>query len=350
MTMENKVLLYTAVLRPILSYGSPVWGYAAKSNLKTLEICQNKTIRMIVHVNMYMRNSDIYKALKLPTFKRGPKVTPLRTPTGPNSPTPTQNCSRLQLLAKEVDQYSTFVRGQQFIIVTLKTCGVNDTKNPYVKELLNSLCEFTDLHHQAETAENLTTELASTNNQNIVIAPPPTENLLNAPTPKSNAPKPNYVPPLIMLKVTKTYKQQMKVITDKLTTTNEKYSPDVILVQETHLRPKHNININNYKHYRNDRIVEGQAYGGTLILIKKSIPPSHTPTPQLYHVEATLVTLNSPNLDPIIITSIYIPPHSDSYLFTLDLETILQVNIHCVILTPHTIRGIAPTIRPEELS
>ncbi|GFX19381.1 hypothetical protein TNCV_3015201 [Trichonephila clavipes] len=49
MTMENKVLLYTAVLRPILSYGSPVWGYAAKSNSKTLEICQNKTIRMIVH-------------------------------------------------------------------------------------------------------------------------------------------------------------------------------------------------------------------------------------------------------------------------------------------------------------
>ncbi|GFS67365.1 RNA-directed DNA polymerase from mobile element jockey [Trichonephila clavipes] len=69
MTRENKVLLYTAVLRPILSYGSPVWGYAAKSNLKTLEISQNKTIRMIVHANMYMRNSDIYKALKLPTFK-----------------------------------------------------------------------------------------------------------------------------------------------------------------------------------------------------------------------------------------------------------------------------------------
>ncbi|GFX87287.1 RNA-directed DNA polymerase from mobile element jockey [Trichonephila clavipes] len=69
MTMENKLLLYTAVLRPILSFGRPVWRYAAKSNLKMLEMCQNKTIRMIVHGNMYMRNSDIYKALKLPTFK-----------------------------------------------------------------------------------------------------------------------------------------------------------------------------------------------------------------------------------------------------------------------------------------
>ncbi|GFX24179.1 RNA-directed DNA polymerase from mobile element jockey [Trichonephila clavipes] len=69
MTRDNKVLLYTAVLRPILSYGCPVWGYAAKSNLKILEISQNKTIRMIVHANMYMRNADIYKALKLQNFK-----------------------------------------------------------------------------------------------------------------------------------------------------------------------------------------------------------------------------------------------------------------------------------------
>ncbi|GFU13416.1 hypothetical protein TNCV_3980531 [Trichonephila clavipes] len=178
-----------------------------------------------------------------------------RTPTWPNSPTPTQNCSRLQQLAKEVDQYSTFKRGQQLTIDALKAPGVYDTETPYVKELLNSLYELLDLHPRArkerldgftmpphskaskinnidnqlnfqielgnkfsvlsqETAENLTTELASTTNQNIVIAPPPTENLLNAPTPNSNAPKPNYVPLPIMLKVTETYKQQMKVITD----------------------------------------------------------------------------------------------------------------------------------------
>ncbi|GFV01325.1 hypothetical protein TNCV_1085081 [Trichonephila clavipes] len=38
--MYNKLLLYTAVLRPILTYGSPVWGYAADSNIKTLEVAQ----------------------------------------------------------------------------------------------------------------------------------------------------------------------------------------------------------------------------------------------------------------------------------------------------------------------
>ncbi|GFV03915.1 hypothetical protein TNCV_4227221 [Trichonephila clavipes] len=51
-------------------------------------------------------------------------------------------------LADEVDQYSTFVRGLQFTIDALKASGLYDTETPYVKELLNSLYEFTDLHHQ----------------------------------------------------------------------------------------------------------------------------------------------------------------------------------------------------------
>ncbi|GFU39657.1 probable RNA-directed DNA polymerase from transposon X-element [Trichonephila clavipes] len=110
------------------------------------------------------------------------------------------------------------------------------------------------------------------------------------------------------------------------------YSPDIILIQETHLRSNHNININNYKYYRNDRQTAGPTSGGTLILIKKSIPHFNTPTPQLFYVEATTVTINPPNLDPLSITSIYVPPLlSDKLLFTLDLETIMQVNSHCVI-------------------
>ncbi|GFY74148.1 hypothetical protein TNIN_60591 [Trichonephila inaurata madagascariensis] len=70
-----------------------------------------------------------------------------RTPT--RSSTPSKICSQLQQLAKEGDQHSTFVRGQQFTIDALKASGVYDPDNPYVKELLNRLYEFTDLHHQA---------------------------------------------------------------------------------------------------------------------------------------------------------------------------------------------------------
>ncbi|GFX15121.1 uncharacterized protein TNCV_2480351 [Trichonephila clavipes] len=59
----------------------------------------------------------------------------------------------------------------------------------------------------------------------------------------------------------------------------EKYSPDLILMQETHLRPKHNINIPNYIYYRNDRNTDENAYGGTLILIRRNIPHYNLPTP-----------------------------------------------------------------------
>ncbi|GFV62654.1 probable RNA-directed DNA polymerase from transposon BS [Trichonephila clavipes] len=111
----------------------------------------------------------------------------------------------------------------------------------------------------------------------------------------------------------------------------EKHCPDIILLQETHLRPSQRFNIHNYNCYRNDRITEGPASGGTLILVKNTIPHFMPHSPPLQHIEATTVTLNPPNVNPLTITSIYIPPHSDKLLFTLDLENILQINSNCVI-------------------
>ncbi|GFX97622.1 RNA-directed DNA polymerase from mobile element jockey [Trichonephila clavipes] len=69
LSRNNKVLLYTAVMRPILSYGCPVWGYAAKTNINILDTLQNSTIRMIVKASRYMRNDDIRKAIKIKSFK-----------------------------------------------------------------------------------------------------------------------------------------------------------------------------------------------------------------------------------------------------------------------------------------
>ncbi|GFV24461.1 probable RNA-directed DNA polymerase from transposon X-element [Trichonephila clavipes] len=112
----------------------------------------------------------------------------------------------------------------------------------------------------------------------------------------------------------------------------EKYSPDIILIQETKLRPIHNIRVANYTCYRNDRIAEGHAVGGgTLIMIKNSINHFNTQTPQLQYTEATIVTINPPNFNPLTIISIYIPPSSDNRLFTLDIENLIQINSSCVI-------------------
>ncbi|GFY24721.1 uncharacterized protein TNCV_1017671 [Trichonephila clavipes] len=66
---EVKLFLYTAVMRPILAYASPVWGYAAKTNINKLDTLQNSLIRMIVKATRYMRNDDIRKDLKINSFK-----------------------------------------------------------------------------------------------------------------------------------------------------------------------------------------------------------------------------------------------------------------------------------------
>ncbi|GFY25677.1 hypothetical protein TNCV_2487971 [Trichonephila clavipes] len=124
----------------------------------------------------------------------------------------------------------------------------------------------------------------------------------------------------------------------------EKYCPDLILMQETHLRPTHNISIPNYTCYRNNRITDGNARGCTLILIKRNVPHFNLPTPALQHIEATIVALTSPNLNPISIISVYVSPSSDERLFTLDFEHLLQTNSNFVILTLHTMSGTAQLI------
>ncbi|GFY21578.1 RNA-directed DNA polymerase from mobile element jockey [Trichonephila clavipes] len=69
LSRDNKVLLFTAVMSPILAYGCPVWGYAAKTNINILDTLQNSTIRMIVRATRYMRNDDIRNAIKINSFK-----------------------------------------------------------------------------------------------------------------------------------------------------------------------------------------------------------------------------------------------------------------------------------------
>ncbi|GFU84630.1 putative RNA-directed DNA polymerase from transposon X-element [Trichonephila clavipes] len=76
LNMYNKILLYTAVLRPILTYGSPVWGYAADSNIKIIEVAQNSIIRNIVKADRYTKNSYIYKDIKNFAAKTVPVTTP----------------------------------------------------------------------------------------------------------------------------------------------------------------------------------------------------------------------------------------------------------------------------------
>ncbi|GIY30973.1 RNA-directed DNA polymerase from mobile element jockey [Caerostris darwini] len=111
------------------------------------------------------------------------------------------------------------------------------------------------------------------------------------------------------------------------------HSPDLLLIQETHLQPQDNFFLPNFHGYRNDRInpLQSKAAGGTAIFIKNHLPYHHVPTPPLQHIEASIISLNLPNLDPIIIASIYVPVNSDPHLFTIDLEAIMQLGANVIM-------------------
>ncbi|GBM55489.1 RNA-directed DNA polymerase from mobile element jockey [Araneus ventricosus] len=68
--LNNKALIYLAHLRPILTYASPIWACTAKSNLRSIQVLENKTLRMIVNARWYHRNIDIRNALNVPSFQQ----------------------------------------------------------------------------------------------------------------------------------------------------------------------------------------------------------------------------------------------------------------------------------------
>ncbi|GFW65418.1 nucleic-acid-binding protein from transposon X-element [Trichonephila clavipes] len=94
---------------------------------------------------------------------------------------------------------------------------------------------------------------------------------------------------------------------------------------------------------KNDRPTSSEnyrAFGGTLILIKNSIKHYSLPTPSMQAIEATTVILTPIDHDPILIVSVYIPPKSDEYTFTIDIENLIQTSSNCVLFgdfnAPHT--------------
>jgi hypothetical protein len=66
---ENKLLLYKTILRPMWTYGIPLWGTASQSNIEILQRFQNKALRTIVNAPWYLPNSALHADLLIPTVR-----------------------------------------------------------------------------------------------------------------------------------------------------------------------------------------------------------------------------------------------------------------------------------------
>jgi hypothetical protein len=69
LSTNNKVLLYKAILKLILTYGIQLWGTASTANIEMMERFQSKTLRMIVEAPCYVSNTVIRRDFQIPTVK-----------------------------------------------------------------------------------------------------------------------------------------------------------------------------------------------------------------------------------------------------------------------------------------
>ena len=69
LSIENKLKIYKTIIKPIWTYGIPLWGTAALSHINKIEVTQAKILRTIVNGPWYVRNEDIRRDLGMPTVK-----------------------------------------------------------------------------------------------------------------------------------------------------------------------------------------------------------------------------------------------------------------------------------------
>jgi hypothetical protein len=67
MTIDNKLLIYKQILRPVWQYGAQLWGCSKPSNINIIQRFQNKVLRGIVDAPWYVRNSDLRRDLNIET-------------------------------------------------------------------------------------------------------------------------------------------------------------------------------------------------------------------------------------------------------------------------------------------
>ncbi|GJQ75478.1 hypothetical protein Trydic_g8640, partial [Trypoxylus dichotomus] len=67
-SIENKLLLFKVVLRPILTYGMPCWNRAAKHHLQRLQVMQNKCLRLALSADRYTPIRELHRAAHVDTI------------------------------------------------------------------------------------------------------------------------------------------------------------------------------------------------------------------------------------------------------------------------------------------
>jgi hypothetical protein len=73
LSIENKLLVYKAVIKPIRTYGIELWGCASKSNTAIMQRAQSKILRTITNAPWYVTNHTLHTDLNIPYVRSSTK-------------------------------------------------------------------------------------------------------------------------------------------------------------------------------------------------------------------------------------------------------------------------------------
>jgi Reverse transcriptase (RNA-dependent DNA polymerase)/Endonuclease-reverse transcriptase len=69
LSIENGIILYKTMVLPIMTFGSQIWGIAAKTQLTQLQRVQNRALRTATRAPWFVRNEDLHRDAQLPLFR-----------------------------------------------------------------------------------------------------------------------------------------------------------------------------------------------------------------------------------------------------------------------------------------
>ena len=70
LSQKNKKLLYTAVIRPILTYAAPVWSSISATQVLKIQRMQNKCLRLVLNGDRYTKVNYLHKQTGVPEIEK----------------------------------------------------------------------------------------------------------------------------------------------------------------------------------------------------------------------------------------------------------------------------------------
>lgn len=68
LTLDNKLLIYNSVIKPVWTYGIQIWGTAKKTNIALIQRQQSKILRKITNSDWFITNQQIHRDLHVSTI------------------------------------------------------------------------------------------------------------------------------------------------------------------------------------------------------------------------------------------------------------------------------------------